>query len=371
MKGKNGRALMLHSVGQTTSNWLRKYLTCDLEQFEYLVKYLAKKYNVMPIKEYHEKGSARDKKDVLLTFDDGYLDNWMLALPILEKYKLQSTVFVNPEFVDKNSEQMRPQFSGPSKKWMSEYQAESLGFMNQKELLACDGSGYMNVESHSMSHNFVFSSDEIVDFYEGQEKYDWLFWLLFPDEKPNYLNENLRNRIPRGYPIFPTDRALRVKTFKPSENLIDHCLKTYNPESKSSLLKEVNQWKKEERGAYESNEDQKARYSYELFDSKNFFEKLLKRPVDFLCWPGGGYNDLSMNLAIEAGYVATTFSEKNLVSKNTERIDTIKREGYGSISTLFNPPKPIQYKHYLIDMFEAKNGSLPHKVKVKILKKFI
>lgn len=40
-------------------------------------------------------------KSVILTFDDGYLDNYELAFPILQEFGLHATFFVVTEFIDK------------------------------------------------------------------------------------------------------------------------------------------------------------------------------------------------------------------------------------------------------------------------------
>ncbi len=37
---------------------------------------------------------SQDKKPVIITFDDGYVDNFTNAYPVLEKYKLKATIFV-------------------------------------------------------------------------------------------------------------------------------------------------------------------------------------------------------------------------------------------------------------------------------------
>ena len=47
------------------------------------------------------EGKRRLKtRSVVLTFDDGYLDNWIYVAPLLEQYGMKGVVYVTPEFVE-------------------------------------------------------------------------------------------------------------------------------------------------------------------------------------------------------------------------------------------------------------------------------
>lgn len=46
------------------------------------------------------------EKSVLITFDDGYTDNYTNAFPILKYYGLKATIFVIPAFIDKDARYM-------------------------------------------------------------------------------------------------------------------------------------------------------------------------------------------------------------------------------------------------------------------------
>lgn len=71
--------------------------------FEKHVKYLKRDYNVQPIhkalKQIGKQGFF--KKDLLcITFDDGYLDNYLLAYPVLKRHNVAATIFVTAGYLE-------------------------------------------------------------------------------------------------------------------------------------------------------------------------------------------------------------------------------------------------------------------------------
>lgn len=66
--------------------------------FEEQIKYLSENFNVISINDIHLK-NIKDRK-IVLTFDDGYLDNYINALPILEKYNCPAILYIATSYLD-------------------------------------------------------------------------------------------------------------------------------------------------------------------------------------------------------------------------------------------------------------------------------
>lgn len=50
--------------------------------------------SLMDLADYYNKGKPLPARPVVITFDDGYLDNYTYAFPILKKYGMTATIFV-------------------------------------------------------------------------------------------------------------------------------------------------------------------------------------------------------------------------------------------------------------------------------------
>jgi peptidoglycan/xylan/chitin deacetylase (PgdA/CDA1 family) len=67
----------------------------SVELFDRLCQHLAEHYVVLPLAELEaQRVSDGSSSAVAFTFDDGYADNYRLALPILRRYGLPATVFI-------------------------------------------------------------------------------------------------------------------------------------------------------------------------------------------------------------------------------------------------------------------------------------
>ena len=91
--------LMYHHIGPLPekADDIRKGLTVSSEEFDTQIKYLSeKKYRFITLFELEKAIKAKKVPDkaLVLTFDDGYSDNYSQALPILKKYNAVGTFFI-------------------------------------------------------------------------------------------------------------------------------------------------------------------------------------------------------------------------------------------------------------------------------------
>ena len=95
--------LMYHSISTNPQN----NLCVSEEQFNAEMEWLhSQKYYTLSMDEFCDallKGALIPEKSVLITFDDGYLDNYKAAWPILKKYDLVATFFIITSTVDNAS----------------------------------------------------------------------------------------------------------------------------------------------------------------------------------------------------------------------------------------------------------------------------
>lgn len=100
---KRLRVCMYHKVSENH----RDFLTVDKVQFNEQIEFLSKRYNFISFSDlnsYLEGEKTLPENPLLITFDDGYYDNFTNAYPILKKHKVPFGIFLVSEFVGKEIE---------------------------------------------------------------------------------------------------------------------------------------------------------------------------------------------------------------------------------------------------------------------------
>lgn len=323
-----------HSIGFINSNWTRSFLTLKLTFFKDQVKYYSKNYNSVSLKEYWEiKNGFRKpvKNPIVITFDDGYLDNWIWAFPLLKKFGLKATIFVSPEFVDKING-IRPNLIDLEKGEVSHNEIETWGYLSWEEMKAMEESGLIDIQSHTMTHTKYFVSDRLIDLHHPGADALNAIGNLFPDRKPYCISDrSFEKLIPSGYPLFEESSSVIAKKVTINNDFTNECVSlfkdydfaNYKFQDAFKIVQPVyNSYLNRNTliSSIESDDSYHKRLDYEISGSKEIIEQNLNKKVEFLCWPHGDNNEFVHNIALKAGYLATTSGSKQKFPDSPDRI---------------------------------------------------
>lgn len=319
--------LMFHSVGLEKYPWVWSHLSEPVSLFEQKIALISRSgFKTVFWRDLYAHMAVKKKlppNSIMLTFDDGYLDNWVYVYPILKKYGMTGTIFMTTDFIDSSTAPRR----NLEDVWAGRSGGRDLkaaGFLNWSEMRAMEAAGVMDIQSHALTHTWYPSGPDIVDFHRPRTPppYPWLFWNARPERKPFYLTEDQQTFIPWGYPVLKHEKSLVVQRFVPDKDALARLPDFVRSEGGRDFFAR-DDWRQhlmararaefgapQLPGVYENDEERLFRIRHELAESKRVLESGLNKSVDFICWPGGGNDPEAQAIARDLGYKAWTLGSR-------------------------------------------------------------
>ena len=294
--------IMYHGVGLESN--------LSTEEFEKQIKQI-KNMNTYKFEEIQELNYLIPRKSILLTFDDGYRNNYTNAYPILKKYNKKATIFLNTAYVGIDDD-----------------------YLTWDQILEMYSSGLVDFQLHSHSHFSVISRIEIDGFFSVESF----------NKKELYREiKNIYRKEPRiGYPIFKRRGELAVYGYKLTDKFIEICDQLIDKKIvlteeivKENLLNEVVAYSSEE---YEN------RIFREVSKNKDIIDKKIARET--------------LNFANPWGH------------KSPELVDNLKKIGIKSMITTKKGTNSRKLSPYKVKRYEA-NNIIKFRVLLLINKSFV
>lgn len=208
-----------------------------------------------------DKHGKLPKNSVALTFDDGYYDNYRHAFPLLKKYKMKATLYLNTAYVE--NEENR-----------------AFKYLSWKEIEEMSSSGVFDIQLHSHRHMPIFvntSFDRVADSND----------LLDRDIQHLY-----GGNAQIGFPIFgkrgefsstgvivPLEAAEKFKNFY--ENL------STEEKGNKKLIQDFINSELHKDLIFETLDEAKARVLNDLNKNISLIEEHTGYKPNFFCWPWG------------------------------------------------------------------------------------
>ncbi len=287
------------------------YHQLDPEEFEEICqKIIRHNFRTLKFGDLLEGVSIEDRC-LLLTMDDGWSSVWSVAFPLARRYGISFTLFLVPDAIEESQECRTTLDDNIDPVVLIERDRSSRCMLTWGEVQAMYESGLVEVQSHSLNHAVVFTSEQPCEFCTPDTPFPR------PDNVPILSRiegqDVAEYNPPLGTPLYPSAPALAApRRFLEDRNATERCIALVQEKGGSSffkiegwknILEEVIQQAKTNR--WENKEERCHRYRHDLLQAKCSIENRLPGShVRAFAPPWGRIHNDILAIAQETGYEA-------------------------------------------------------------------
>ncbi|WP_060918731.1 polysaccharide deacetylase family protein [Leptotrichia wadei] len=239
-----------------------------VDEFEEHIKWIKDK-KTFKMEELKGLDYTLPPNSILITFDDGYKNNYTLAFPILKKYNMKATIFLNTKFIEKDET-----------------------YLNWDEIREMYESGLIDFQLHTHSHQLTVKDIEVLAFYDNESSpyFKRESYSLFFDG--NY-NEKKDAKKLNGLPVFKLRSKISIPGYKPKKNFVEkyrsivELQENKSEKEKKKFLNRLFKEKKDEFFDKISEEQFKETVKFEILENKKIISEKLGKVPDCLAYPWG------------------------------------------------------------------------------------
>ena len=240
-----------------------------VDEFEEHIKWIKDK-KTFKMEELKGLNYTLPQNSILITFDDGYKNNYTLAFPILKKYNMKATIFLNTKFIEKDE-----------------------AYLNWDEIREMYESGLIDFQLHTHSHQLTVKDIEVLAFYDNEsspyfkrESYNLFFEGNYDEKKDmEKLNE---------LPVFKLRSKISIPGYRPKKDFVQKYRNIAqlqeNNKSENEKKEFLNKlFKKKQNEFFDkiSEEEFRKNVGFEILENKRIIQEKLGKTPDCLAYPWG------------------------------------------------------------------------------------
>jgi len=258
----NRLIVMYHGVVRKTDfNLSVNHLSVD--DFEKQIKYLATRFEIISLSEMFKsyREGVANKKQIAITFDDGYENNYTNAFPVLKKYNAPATIFVVTKMLEQPDYLLWYDLIDLVK------QKLDISFFKNNAQLLDEEKRYMIMQAEGWSD--FKSKMKLLDIQEKE---------LVIQRDSNEVKHALEGVDKEYRKLLTTEQMSEMIT----SGLIEIGSHTHHHPNLDEISSEA--------------------AKNEIEQSKKILEQKLKVEIKSIAFPDGAYNEQTLQLCKQAGY---------------------------------------------------------------------
>lgn len=278
LKNRYGeRIIVFHGIDKTGETKFNSRFH-SVEFFEKFIQYAATNYNIISLEDFYNKKFKPNTLNIAITFDDGYLNNYKYAVPILEKFAVPATFFITT--VQDKAAFLWPDF------------LDLVSFYTTKKEIIFENNPYKKNKKNEFVHNGISLKNTCkkIPFNKIEPLFD-----LFEEEWKHIQSKPLQD-----YWKLVNEKQIKEIVNKPLFTIGSHSYTHVNLAAISS-------------------EDAKS----EIVKGKEILESICEKSISEFAFPFGTYNSELVRFCKEIGFTkvllldyTSAHDKKNLSLKN-------------------------------------------------------
>ncbi|HEY9160787.1 MAG TPA: polysaccharide deacetylase family protein [Desulfomonilia bacterium] len=284
LNGRQSVILCYHRVlpaGSDELKFIQPGMFVTTETFEKHMQYIKKNYKIIPLEQLME--NPRVENTCIITFDDGWYDNYKYAFPILKKYSIPATIFLATNLIGTNTWAWPDRISYYINSAPMEHVEDIINMIHSQVQIMPD----RYIKGLSSRGNRSALADELIGYLKMMTEGERISLMALIDNLMKELLTDLNRQRP--WMTWPEIIEMSLGNVSFGAHSHNHVILT-----QTNIMDATR----------------------EITDSRNTLEDKLGKPVATFSYPNGNYNNELMQIIDNLGFKLAVTTKPGMLDES-------------------------------------------------------